>query len=356
MDSIGPGEPSTLGLFLQNGPYQLDSNQKLRENKYSWNIGQNLLYIDSPVGSGYSFTNSDNGYATNEKNVSSNLLGALQQFFLMFPELQTNEFFVAGESYAGKYVPAIGYAIYQDSLRKTVDPRKPKINLKGLGIGNGFSDPIHQLNYGDYLYQIGLVDLHGRQILKDYENRCVDCIQRNDYNCAYEVFDKLILAAKSPDTVLKNLTGFDGYYNFLTTQAPDYTSFDNFMQSSEIRRAIHVGNNSYSNSDGFGKVADFLRLDFLMSVADYVSELLSHYSVFVYNGQLDIVVAYILSENYLLHLNFSAAQEFKTADRCMWHVDNRIAGYSKQAGNLTQILVRDAGELNDCNISIGWDF
>ena len=43
--------------------------------------------------------------------VANDLYEALQQFFLLFPELQKNEFYATGESYAGKYVPAISYKV-----------------------------------------------------------------------------------------------------------------------------------------------------------------------------------------------------------------------------------------------------
>lgn len=51
---------------------------------------------------GYSFTESDDGYARNETAVGEDLYNALLQFFQLFPELQKNEFYVTGESYAGK--------------------------------------------------------------------------------------------------------------------------------------------------------------------------------------------------------------------------------------------------------------
>lgn len=145
----GPGASSLFGLFLENGPYSISVKQKLIPRKYSWHLNHNMIYIDNPVGTGFSFTDSEDGYAENEKDVGENLLRALKQFFLLFPNLQKNEFFISGESYAGKYVPAAGYAIFEDSERQDNDPQSPKINLKGLAIGNGLSDPIHQFNYGN---------------------------------------------------------------------------------------------------------------------------------------------------------------------------------------------------------------
>lgn len=334
-----------FGLFTENGPVSITAKLKLLPRKYSWHLNHNLIYIDNPVGTGFSFTDSDDGYAKNERDVGQNLLLALQQFFLLFPNLQKNEFFLTGESYAGKYVPAIGYAIYQDSKREEQDPQKPKINLKGLAIGNGFTDPIYQLNYGDYLYQIGLIDSNGHDLFLENQEQGINCIKSRDFECAFKVFDKLIDMDEEPSgSLFKNLTGFNMYFNYLKTSDDDSTSLGDFLQKSETRRAIHVGNNSFHDLEGENKVEDHLKLDVMDSVADWVSEHLSHYPIIVYNGQLDIIVAYPLTENYLKNLNFDGADQYKTAKRYIWSVDNEIAGYVKHAGNLTEVLVRNAGK------------
>lgn len=341
----GPGASSLFGLFTENGPYSIlqkrtKTEQKLIPRKYSWHLNHNLIYIDNPVGTGFSFTD---WYAKNERDVGEDLLCALQQFFLMFPELQKNEFFVAGESYAGKYVPAIGYAIYEDNKREH-DPQKPKINLKGLAIGNGLSDPIHQFNYGDYLYQLGLIDSNGHELFAQYQKQGVDCIKNRNFDCAFDIFDKLLNMDQYPQgSLFKNLTGFNVYFNYLKTDDDDATPLGEFLQKTETRRAIHVGNNSFHDLSGENKVEEHLKLDVMDSVADWVAELLSHYPILVYNGQLDIIVAYPLTENYLKNLNFNGAEEYKTAKRYIWRVDNEIAGYAKHAGNLTEVLVRNAG-------------
>lgn len=343
----GPGASSLFGLFTENGPYSITPKQKLISRKYSWHLNHNLIYIDNPVGTGFSFTDSDAGYAKNEKDVGDNLLLGLQQFFRLFPNLQKNDFFVTGESYGGKYVPAIGHAILLDSRLETEDPTKPKINLKGLAIGNGLSDPVHQMNYGDYLYQLGLIDSNGHKIFTEYEAQGINCIKKKDFNCAFDVFDKLINMDELPQgSLFKNLTGFNIYFNYLKTADNDDVPLGQFLQKTDTRKAIHVGNNSFHDLEGENKVEEHLKLDVMDSVADWVSELLSNYPVLVYNGQLDIIVAYPLTENYLKNLKFDGADQYLTAKRYIWRVDNDIAGYVKHAGNLTEILVRNAGKFD----------
>lgn len=343
----GPGASSLFGLFTENGPFSISPKFKLIPRKFSWHLNHNLIYIDNPVGTGFSFTDSEAGYAKNENDVGDNLLLGLQQFFRLFPDLQKNEFFVTGESYGGKYVPAIGHAILLDSRRESDDPTKPKINLKGLAIGNGLSDPVHQMDYGDYLYQLGLIDSNGRDVFLKYQKKGIDCIVNKDFNCAFEVFDQLINMDELPEgSLFKNLTGFNIYFNYLKTSDDNAAPLGDFLQKSETRRAIHVGNNSFHDLDGENKVEEHLKLDVMDSVADWVAELLSNYPVLVYNGQLDIIVAYPLTENYLKSLNFDGADQYKTAKRYIWRVDNDVAGYAKHAGNLTEVLVRNAGQFH----------
>lgn len=156
-----------------------------------------------------------------------------------------------------------------------------------MAIGNGLSDPIHQFNYGDYLYQLGLIDSNGHEAFVQYQNQGLDCIKNRDFECAFEVFDKLLNMDQYPQgSLFKNLTGFNVYFNYLKTNDDDSPAMGDFLQKAETRRAIHVGNNSFHDLGGENKVEEHLKLDVMDSVADWIAELLSHYPILVYNGQL----------------------------------------------------------------------
>lgn len=161
----GPGASSLYGLFEENGPFEVVSESELRLRKETWSRPHNLLYIDNPVGTGFSFTSA--GYADNETKVGEDLYEGLQQFFKLFPKLQRNDFYISGESYAGKYIPAISHKILQKNPTAAL-----KINLKGVAIGNGLSDPEHQLLYGERLFELGLIDEHTMKIFEEQEKLC----------------------------------------------------------------------------------------------------------------------------------------------------------------------------------------
>jgi len=149
----GPGAPSLYSVFNENGPFSVDEAGGLLRRNHTWTSTISMLYVDSPVGVGYSFTGDEAGYTTNQTAVAKNLYAALVQFFELYPEYRYNDFYAAGESYAGKYVPAVSYAIHQNNAGARV-----KINLKGLAIGNGLIDPVNQMVYSDFLFQCGLID------------------------------------------------------------------------------------------------------------------------------------------------------------------------------------------------------
>ena len=45
----------------------------MKERNVTWNQYYHMLYIDNPVGTGFSFTNSDSGLSVNEDQVADNL-------------------------------------------------------------------------------------------------------------------------------------------------------------------------------------------------------------------------------------------------------------------------------------------
>ncbi|XP_001602950.1 venom serine carboxypeptidase isoform X2 [Nasonia vitripennis] len=335
----GPGATSLYGLFTENGPFIVTEKQTLKFRKYSWNINHNVIYIDNPVGTGYSFTENEAGYATNETDVGRDMHEALVQFFSIFPELRENEFYVTGESYAGKYVPAVSHAIKDYNVKAKI-----KINLQGLAIGDGWTDPINQINYGDYLYQIGLIDFNAREQFTVMESKAKDLIKQGKYLEAGEVLDNLIDGDFGSKSLFQNLTGYNFYFNYLHIKdSNDSDLFAQFVQRPDIRKALHVGNRPFNTETN--KVEKYLRADTTKSAAYIVEDLIKNYRILIYNGQLDIICAYPMTVNYLRNLDWPGAEKYKTAERKHWWVGNELAGYTKSVDNLTEVLVRNAGHM-----------
>lgn len=337
----GPGASSLYGMLMENGPFGVNSNGKAEARKYTWQQNYNMLYIDNPVGAGFSFTDNAAGYATNEVDVGNNLFSAVRQIGKMFPEFFKNGFYITGESYAGKYIPALGHAIY--SKRQSTDPWD-RINLKGLAIGNGVTDPVHQILFGEYFYQLGFIDSNALAIFNQYQTIALQQIAVGNYTGAMLYTFSLI---NTPTCLFNNLTGFTSPYNYLRLDGynPAMTQAGNFMLNSGIKKYLHVGNRTWTPFADKNTVLGYLQGDIMDSVAPWVQELIDNYRVFIYNGNLDLLISPTLTHNYLSYLTFNGYTDYKVAKRNFWYVNSQLAGYYKKAGGLTEVTVRNAGHM-----------
>eukprot|EP00041_Stephanoeca_diplocostata_P025423 m.664663 g.664663 ORF g.664663 m.664663 type:complete len:153 (-) comp22747_c0_seq2:3964-4422(-) len=67
---------------------------------------------------------------TSDGTTAADNFAALQSFFEKFPEYTTNDFYVAGESYGGFYVPTLSLTIFKAGATF-------KGSMKGFLVGNG---------------------------------------------------------------------------------------------------------------------------------------------------------------------------------------------------------------------------
>ncbi|KAK4379734.1 hypothetical protein RND71_001596 [Anisodus tanguticus] len=97
------------------------------------NGAANVLFVESPAGVGFSYTNTSSDLKTSGDNRTANdNLVFLLNWLERFPEYKNRDFYISGESYAGHYVPQLAHAI----LHHNNLANKTLINLKGIIIGN----------------------------------------------------------------------------------------------------------------------------------------------------------------------------------------------------------------------------
>ena len=117
------------------GPYYLEDGvdykigDSLIENPDSWHKASNLIFLESPAGVGYSY-NLDQTFEYDDEITANDTYNAIVKFFELYPEYSKNKFFIAGESYAGKYIPDL--AVLIDKNRA-----KNNIPLSAILVGNG---------------------------------------------------------------------------------------------------------------------------------------------------------------------------------------------------------------------------
>lgn len=146
----GPGCSSIGSMFLDNGPWTLPfDGGPFVDNVYSWAKFANMLYIDSPTWTGFSFGISMNDVQNSDDLSAKDNLQAIKEFYQKFPKFRKNDLFVMGLSYAGVSVPLLSVLLIKE----------PAINYRGFAVGNGYFD---QAKLGNsviyYAHAHGLID------------------------------------------------------------------------------------------------------------------------------------------------------------------------------------------------------
>jgi len=329
----GPGGSSMFGLLKLHGPILTtqdeNGNVAAAENPYSWHRKHNMIYIDNPVGAGFSFSNK---LPETQADVGTNLYNMLQQWFTLFPMYQENPFYPFGESYAGKFVPTIGRKIHEENQVEG----NIRINLAGLGIGDGWMSPYHNARYGKFLYQVGLVD----------ETVLEECLRM-------EANTQLLIDNGQWTEAWASWNNEFGYfldtmeysYYYEISQAdydPAEDNYEIFCNAESTREAIHVGNLEYPNS---GDVYYSMLDDFMRSSKEDIEFLLEQYKILIYDGNFDIICNHSGVLDLINDLNWSGASDYKTATRKAYRYGDELVGYLKTAQNLHLLLVRNAGHM-----------
>ncbi|CAH0726133.1 unnamed protein product, partial [Brenthis ino] len=327
----GPGASSMTGLFDEIGPFKVSPGGTLKINPYTWLQNHSLIFIDNPVGTGFSFTKHNDGFSKDMDSYGSNLYKTIHQFLKIFPELKSAPLYIAGESYAGKYVPAMAMHIHNH--KNTYDS---DINLQGVIVGNPYIDPSMISDITRSFYNFGLLNKEQIKIVEPLLKSFHQDIATKNSVGAKDKWTSLI-------TVLLFLTHQKQAYNFLKDELL-VGRYVNFLKSSEVKRAIHVGdiNFSYLNITANTKMAD----DFLSSAKPYYEKLLDEqYKVLAYCGQLDQMLPCVHTFEQYRTWKWNGSSEFLEATRYPYIFNARLAGYHKTGGRLTEVVIRGAGHI-----------
>lgn len=329
----GPGSSSQFGCHTEVGPVRV-INGTAKANGNSWNFFGHLVCIDSPLNVGFSWAKGDRKgkVQVNSTDTAGNhLVNFLYNFYQTWPKLLDSPLVITGESFAGHYIPVLARKILSNQT-------KLGFTVHSVAIGDGWTDPINQINFYDtYLWSVGVIDRGFRDTCTWFQTNGIVNIYEGDYQKATDYFDFIT----NNDTTPKTYMGGISIFNFRDYGDLD-ESFVKILEDNKARFGIAKDVEFIAGNDqiytAFGK-------DITRSVADDVAYILGQIKVLIYNGQNDVVVNTPGVLQYLNSLQWSEIWRWKRAPKTVWTVGKEVVGWSKVGGNLWFVLVNNAGHM-----------
>eukprot|EP00996_Jenningsia_fusiforme_P000424 NODE_1368_length_1565_cov_54.450528_g1230_i0.p1 GENE.NODE_1368_length_1565_cov_54.450528_g1230_i0~~NODE_1368_length_1565_cov_54.450528_g1230_i0.p1 ORF type:complete len:454 (+),score=54.26 NODE_1368_length_1565_cov_54.450528_g1230_i0:49-1410(+) len=345
----GPGCSSELALFAENGPCKISADgTKTISNPFSWNTDANLVFIDQPAGTGFSYSGI-RGHDTNEKEVAEDMFHFLQDFFRDHPIWIQGDFYIFGESYGGHFVPATAHRLWQGNMRK----EGLFIPLSGIAVGNGLTNPeIQYQYYAEMAYTFAKEKL-GKPIVSEATyNRmtreiptCVALIK--ECQAVTAVCPLALRVCNAGQVSPFSQSGLNPYDIRIKCLAPplcdDYSHVDHFLSAPVVRSALNA--TSPWSACNFRINAAF-GYDWMKNFQNQIPDLLSNsIRVLIYAGDVDFICNWVGNKAWTLAMDWPGKAGFNAAADNEWRVDGRVAGELRAHANFSFLRVMDAGHM-----------
>ncbi|KAM5548223.1 serine carboxypeptidase 24 [Rosa sericea] len=349
----GPGCSSVAyGASEEIGPFRINTTgSSLYLNKYSWNREANILFLESPAGVGFSYTNTSADLKdSGDKRTAQDALTFLLQWLSRFPQYKYREFYISGESYAGHYVPQLA--------KEIVDYNKahshPIINLKGFIVGNAVTD-----NYYDsigtvaYWWTHSIISDHTYRSILDHCNFTADksttqCDDAVDYAMNHEFGDIDQYSIYTPfcltqinnakrhlrlkNTLLRRrISGYDPC-------TENYA--EKYYNRPDVQKAMHA--NITKIPYKWTACSDTLIKNWNDSedsmLPTYKELMAAGLKIWVFSGDTDSVVPVTATRFSLSHLNLTIKTPWYP-----WYTGGQVGGWTEVYNGLTFATIRGAG-------------
>lgn len=396
----GPGASGAgYGNFEEIGPL----TTALKPRPFTWLKAAHLLFVDNPVGTGFSYVDDKSLLVKTNHEAVVDLVNFLRAFMHFHQPLRRAPFFVFCESYGGKYTSELAVAIH-----KALSGRSLELNFKGVAMGDSWISPIDFMKvWGSQLRTLALIDDDEEEIVNGLASQAEDAITLGQWDNATALW-------ATQEAVIDAFTDDVDFYNFLRHHTDaDAAAASKFLTriaarfgrrppetpasvlqlpSSRPRRlgAGGPGARQLSREEslyrlagrhlarrhndlldstmngpireklgiippnvtwGFsaGDVFAALYTDFMRPTVEQVDELLAlGVNVTIYSGQLDIICCTDGTENWMKSLRWPKLQAFQKARRTPLYPNagSRATGaFVKRHANLAFFWVMAAGHM-----------
>lgn len=360
----GPGCSGLDGLLTEMGPFKPNANGSLVMNAYRWNQVANMIFIEQPAGVGFSWTKQTLDYG--DGLAASDNADFIEGWLASFSNFQSNDFYIASESYGGHYMPTLTKELVDRGTVKT---------FKGMLVGNPLTWMPYR-NFGQY------ATAAGRNMYPKPE-----WDQYNDYNCAsddssYKCWDlerrfdgytdgtdpyaldfpvctdestragrnqryymaRAIHRANSRKRLKMGLKENYGAY-FPKDYMPCVEDhMYTYLQRSDVRAALHISSDSASTWEMCnGDINQgWNQTDFNAPMMPIYASLVANtdLKIMIYSGDDDSMCSAFGTQMFIWNMGWIVKVPWTA-----WKIDDQIAGYYNKFDGFTFATVHGAGHM-----------
>ncbi|KAI9334206.1 Alpha/Beta hydrolase protein, partial [Zopfochytrium polystomum] len=361
----GPGTSSMIGLFHEVGPLALNARGEICLRRCHWNRRCALLFVDNPVGTGYSFDGTAPkyaaGYAANQPAVAADLVAFLLRFYCVFPDLRAAPLYVVGQSYAGKYVPhfADAVALHNDRLAAAEmaaaagsSRTEQAIPLRGIALGNGLTDPPSQLDaVAPQALALGLVSAAQAAALSAVSRAAAGLARQRRWRAAARRRAALFASLRA---AMGGAVSLDDVRRRDPGATNEWAALDALLAGRGARAALHVPElegcgGTPRRQTASAAVMRHLAGDAMKSAAGAVARVLRRggVRVLLYQAQFDLRDGVMGSNAWIAGLQWDGREGFAAAERRVWRLHGRgeVVGFVTEYGQLRRVELLRAGHL-----------
>ncbi|THU71426.1 hypothetical protein C4D60_Mb04t01280 [Musa balbisiana] len=336
----GPRCSAFCGLVFEVGPLKFVSAKyngslpSLVYRPYSWTKVSNMIFLDSPVGSGFSFSRHvESYYDAGDISWSQHVYTFLIKWLVDHPKFLSNPLYIAGDSYAGKIVPIVA----QEVLNGIEAEKRPLLNLQLIQrscVGQDYRSPIDsECEMCFDTFDEILSEINKYNIL---EPKCAPASPKPKTKGRRALKEEYLHLLKPPPTPALNCRNYAhilAYY---------------WANTDIVRNALHVKKNLTTHVSMQGTVGEWKRCNYDLPYAEDIKSSIKYhlsvtssggYRALVYSGDHDMLIPFVGTNQWTRSLNFSVIDNWRS-----WHVDGQVAGYATTySNNLTFVTVKGAG-------------
>lgn len=352
-----------IGLFQENGPCKFNAGSSSTtpvNNTLSFNNYANMIYIDQPVGVGFSYGTDS---VTSTESAAPYVWKLIQAFYSSFPEYESRDFGIFTESYGGHYGPEFAKYILDQNKAKAGE----NINIVALGINNGWFDAkIQEPAYVSYLYNNSYKQLITKSqydsYMSTYNSECLPALE----NCASSGTNS---ACRNADNTcygaiegpLAAVADFDVYDIRAPKDDPEPPSnYLQYLQTSSVVKAIGAQStyqecpnapyNKFASTGDSKSILFYHRNGSLLtrldprSFLDELSEVVSAgITTLIWAGDADWICNWYGVFDVANSITYSGQSAFKAKSLAPYKVNGKEGGTFKTQDNLSFLRVYGAG-------------